>query len=132
MPFKSLGNPFDGESDLTHGPSCTCPICVFAREQAQANYECSETEMTAKLEQAVFEGADQPQDEATAESSQHNPSGVDRARAEDANKLESSEDILDRIVESAGKSINLNWFCRCQPPRVHAGGGRRCHGRDSR
>ncbi len=67
MSFKSLGNPFDGESDLTHGPGCSCPICVFARDQAQAEYECSETELTAKLERAVFEGSDRPERRLTAE-----------------------------------------------------------------
>ena len=60
MSFKSLGDPFDAGSDLTHGPGCSCPICVFARQQAQANYECTETELTAKLEQAVFEGSGEP------------------------------------------------------------------------
>ena len=49
MSFKSLGNPFDGNSDLTHGPGCSCPICVFARQEAQSEYECSETELTEKL-----------------------------------------------------------------------------------
>ena len=61
MSFKSLGNPFDGNSDLTHGPGCSCPICVFARQQGQAEYERTETELTAKLEKAVFEGPEQPQ-----------------------------------------------------------------------
>ena len=56
MPYKSLDNPFDPESDLQHGPACNCPICVFARDQATSQYECSETEMTDRLERAVFEG----------------------------------------------------------------------------
>ena len=67
MSFKSLGNPFDGESDLTHGPGCSCPICVFARDQVQSEYECSETELTAKLEQAVFEGPEASQQPSTSE-----------------------------------------------------------------
>ena len=96
MSFKSLGNPFDGESDLTHGPGCSCPICVFARDQAQAEYECSETGLTAKLEKAVFEGSDRPERRLTAErGSQAAPSSTD------ANQLSSSEDVMDRVIESA-------------------------------
>ncbi|MGD8957657.1 MAG: CmpA/NrtA family ABC transporter substrate-binding protein, partial [Chromatiaceae bacterium] len=96
MSFKSLGNPFDGESDLTHGPGCSCPICVFARDQAQAEYECSETELTAKLEKAVFEGSDRPERRLTAERGSQAA-----ASSTDANQLSSSEDVMDRVIESA-------------------------------
>ena len=50
MSNKSLGNPFDPEADLQHGPFCNCPICVFKREQGEENYECTESQLTEKLE----------------------------------------------------------------------------------
>ncbi|MGB5468197.1 MAG: CmpA/NrtA family ABC transporter substrate-binding protein, partial [Sedimenticolaceae bacterium] len=96
MSFKSLGNPFDGESDLTHGPGCSCPICVFARDQAQAEYECSETELTAKLEKAVFEGSDRQERRFAAEARSQAA-----AQPTNENQLSSSEDVMDRVIESA-------------------------------
>ena len=101
MSFKSLGNPFDGNSDLTHGPGCSCPICVFAREEAQSEYECSETEMTAKLERAVFENSEQPES-ASAMSRDIVPAApsTDDDTA-DSNSLATPEDVMDRVVESA-------------------------------
>lgn len=101
MSYKSLGNPFDKDTDLQHGPACKCPICVFERNEAvYANYECTESERTERLERAVFEGnidtmesMDQPAemyaDHATTPS------------VEDPNPLESSEDVMDRAIESA-------------------------------
>ena len=57
MSYKSLGNPFDKDTDLQHGPTCNCPICVFERnEAAYGSYECTESERTERLERAVFEG----------------------------------------------------------------------------
>ena len=101
MSFKSLGNPFDGNSDLTHGPGCSCPICVFAREEAQSEYECSETEMTAKLERAVFENSEQPE----SASAMSNDAVVTAQSTDDgtvdSNTLETPEDVMDRVVESA-------------------------------
>jgi len=102
MSFKSLGNPFDGESDLTHGPGCSCPICVFARDQVQSEYECSETELTAKLEQAVFEGPDSSQQPSTSELvMQQIGAATGKPATQDNNKLETPEDIMDRVIESA-------------------------------
>ena len=96
MSFKSLGNPFDGESDLTHGPGCSCPICVFAREQVQAEYECSETELTERLERAVFEEVDQPQRDMPLQAATRVGDRVPEDRT-----LDSPEDVMDRVIESA-------------------------------
>ena len=103
MANKSLGNPYDADTDLQHGPACNCPICVFQKEQVQSNYECSETELTERLERAVFEG--------TTTSEMHELVGAEQADfisddmqqtlAVDPNPLESSEDIMDRVIESA-------------------------------
>ncbi len=101
MSFKSLGNPFDGDSDLTHGPRCSCPICVFTREQAQSEYECSETELTAKLERAVFEGSDQSQPAGVAKSEATATSPASGDTVADSNRLETSDDVMDRVIESA-------------------------------
>ncbi|NBC11760.1 MAG: hypothetical protein GVY09_00120, partial [Gammaproteobacteria bacterium] len=57
MSYRSLGNPFDANADLQHGPACNCPVCVFKREQETSAYECTESEMTERLERAVFEDA---------------------------------------------------------------------------
>ncbi|KPK40302.1 MAG: nitrate ABC transporter substrate-binding protein [Gammaproteobacteria bacterium SG8_47] len=102
MPYKSLGNPFDADADLQHGPACTCPICVFGREQAQTNYECSETELTERLERAVFEGttASAMQEKVGAELDTAATDCRPSAGA-DPNALGSPEDIMDRLVESA-------------------------------
>ncbi|MDZ7754588.1 MAG: CmpA/NrtA family ABC transporter substrate-binding protein [Gammaproteobacteria bacterium] len=89
MSYKSLGNPYDENSDLTHGPGCNCPICVFQREQAEARYECSETELTERLERAVFEGTIATGTQAAM------PAPVR------GDQLESADDVMDRAIESA-------------------------------
>lgn len=100
MSYKSLDNPYDANSDLQHGPGCQCPICVFEKEHAQARYECSETELTERLEKAVFEGTTSP--EYRAQMTESAPVASDVvAKAEDSNPLESSEDVMDRAIESA-------------------------------
>ncbi len=104
MSNKSLGNPFDADTDLQHGPACNCPICVFQKEQIQSEYECSETELTERLERAVFEGAASPEmnELAGAEAADFDavaPSTL--SETPDQNPLASSEDIMDRVVESA-------------------------------
>ena len=100
MSYKSLDDPYSPNSDLQHGPSCNCPICVFQREQASAQYECTETELTEKLERTVFEG--------TVESSNSSRVGdhvTTTSESTDAsqgtNPLQSPETILDRAVENA-------------------------------
>lgn len=100
MSYKSLGNPYDKDTDLQHGPGCSCPICVFERKEAAAgNYECTESERTERLERAVFEG-DMSKAEVTDQyvSEAH---VADTGAAEDANPLQSSEDVMDRVIESA-------------------------------
>ena len=100
MSYKSLGNPYDKDTDLLHGPGCSCPICVFERkEAASGHYECTESERTERLERAVFEG-----DISKAEVSDQYVSEAhvaDTGTAEDTNPLKSSEDVMDRVIESA-------------------------------
>jgi nitrate/nitrite transport system substrate-binding protein len=101
MSNKSLGDPYSPDTDLQHGPNCNCPICVFKREQADAHYECTESEMTERLEKAVYEGTSsdasyvEPVNNMEAAESNTNDSvAVD-------NPTESEESIIDRAVESA-------------------------------
>ncbi|WP_455375051.1 CmpA/NrtA family ABC transporter substrate-binding protein [Kaarinaea lacus] len=98
MSNKSLGNPFDPNADLQHGPFCNCPICVFKREQGEANYECTESQLTEKLERAVFENAVSESD--IAASTTMTAAAADDTSVVD-NPTESAESIIDRAVESA-------------------------------
>lgn len=103
MANKSLGNPFNADTDLQHGPACNCPICVFQKEQIQSNYECSETELTERLERAVFEGIATPgmHELAGMEQADFVADDIAQTAVEDPNPLESSEDVMDRVIESA-------------------------------
>lgn len=105
MPFKSLGDPYSADTDLQHGPGCNCPICVFQREQAEAQYSCNETELTEQLERAVFEGATSDRDEDRRRGVRRDePRSTPRADAQPRpgrDPLDTPEDILDRIIESA-------------------------------
>ncbi|MCG8100942.1 MAG: ABC transporter substrate-binding protein [Candidatus Thiodiazotropha endolucinida] len=103
MANKSLGNPFNADTDLQHGPACNCPICVFQKEQIQSNYECSETELTERLERAVFEGIATPgmHELAGVEQADFVADDIAQTAVEDPNPLESSEDVMDRVIESA-------------------------------
>lgn len=98
MSNKSLGNPFDPEADLQHGPFCNCPICVFKREQGEANYECTESQLTEKLEKAVYEGA---ASESEIAASRAMTAEFKQEGAVTDNPTESAEAIIDRAVESA-------------------------------
>jgi nitrate/nitrite transport system substrate-binding protein len=100
MSYKSLGNPFDADADLRHGAECNCPICGFARDPARAGHECSETELTERLERAVFEGT-KSQGTDNPDRAQAAPETAADQRAIDPNALATPEDILDRLVEGA-------------------------------
>jgi len=90
MSNKSLGDPFSPDSDLQHGPSCNCPICVFKREEVESNYQCTESEMTERLEKAVYENTISDSEITAATNT-----------AEMDDPTESTETIIDRAVESA-------------------------------
>jgi len=93
MSNKSLGDPYSPESDLQHGPACNCPICVFKREEVEARYECTEAEMTARIERAVYEGSDSAYQATDAD--------LPVAGASFDDPTESVESITDRAVENA-------------------------------
>lgn len=43
MTSKSLGNPFDGNTDLTHGPGCACKPCRKKHQDHDHNHLIEET-----------------------------------------------------------------------------------------
>ncbi len=104
MSNKSLGDPFNPESDLQHGPACNCPICVFKREEAESRYECTESEMTERLERAVYEGTATDSQyvdaDASADAAPADPNAF-RADGSPDNPTETPETIIDRAIESA-------------------------------
>lgn len=93
MSYRSLGNPFDASTDLQHGPACNCPICVFKREEAATSYECTESEMTERLERAVF-------DDAATDTGAASPA-LAAAGAAKRETFDTPDDIMDRAIESA-------------------------------
>ena len=100
MSYKSLGDPFDADTDLTHGPGCSCPICVFQREHVQAQYECTETELTERLERAVFEGNTSPEMRELMSADAAGQGNAPR-QASPRERFDASEDVMDRAIESA-------------------------------
>ena len=83
MKFKSLSNPYNPDKSLLHEASCDCPICIAGHSSGDAS------DRQAAIEKAVFEQealADTPLDQ-TAENTD--------------SELQSSEDIMDRAIESA-------------------------------
>jgi nitrate/nitrite transport system substrate-binding protein len=90
MSYKSLGNPFDGETTLTHGARCECPDCRSAHNHSTGAPTVSASALTAELERHAFEGS-------VPATATHEPQSM----SSDSNRLESSEDIMDRVIESA-------------------------------
>ncbi len=82
MTNKSLGDPFDANSKLTHSTSCRCETCKA--EQSSPN-GLSDSERQQLMERQ-------------AEASEIHASGSERG---DTPEFESSDDMLDRAVESA-------------------------------
>lgn len=87
MTIKSLGNPFNPETDLRHTRDCGCPLCNTANSHDTLN-EQTAAQKQASLEKAIFEP-----DAPTAKASI-------KASSPEEN-LQTSEDMLDRAIESA-------------------------------
>ena len=83
MKFKSLSNPYNPDKSLLHEASCDCPICIAGHSHDNAS------EKQAAIEQAVFE----------QEVLTERP--LDQAAKNTDSILQSSEDIMDRTIESA-------------------------------
>jgi nitrate/nitrite transport system substrate-binding protein len=86
MSYKSLGNPFDGDTSLTHGTYCTCADCEAIRSAPSV----SASQLTMQLEKDA--------DRMTA--SDETRVAVTPVVGE-ADRPSSSEEIMDRVIESA-------------------------------
>ena len=85
MSTKSLGNPFDEKSKLTHTQGCECASCTAEK----STLHLGDRDRQAALEHY----AETTQDKAIVL--------PDAKAASKANELETSEDMLDRAIESA-------------------------------
>ncbi len=86
MSYKSLGDPFDPNSNLLHKKGCSCPICDAKRTHDSGQDKVSEAALQAQIERAAYEP------------SVHNDHGPGTP---DTSVTESSEAIMDRAIESA-------------------------------
>ena len=81
MSIKSLGDPFSGESDLRHSKSCGCEACATGKHHHAGHDHHEDT----------YDLASMPA---------HSDMAADGA-ASSSGKLVSSEEMLDRAIESA-------------------------------
>jgi nitrate/nitrite transport system substrate-binding protein len=88
MTSKSLGNPFDGKTRLNHTTGCRCEICAghSANPQGLSDYQ----------QGALFEKQIEKQ-----ETQAHNHAAHTPAANANAPTFDSSDDMMDRAVESA-------------------------------
>lgn len=82
MSNKSLGNPFDADSKLTHTSSCACDLC---KAEANSPGGISDRDRQMLLEQQAEQGH------------VHAPS----AAGEETATFDNADDMMDRVVESA-------------------------------
>ena len=80
MKIKSLGNPYDASSSLTHLKNCICELCSA---QATSSQALSDSERTAILER------------------QADKMVVDSLDSETPPQFENNEDMMDRVIENA-------------------------------
>ena len=92
MTYKSLGDPFNPETSLTHKSSCDCPICKTQKSSAGTGEPQSESQMQDAIERAAFETKHE-----------HSPASDihEKSSAELDGTLDSTESITDRAIEGA-------------------------------
>ncbi len=86
MSYKSMGDPFDPNRKLTHSLDCSCADCRVAKQGGIT----SQKDYTRRLEQYL---------ENSASSQPHSP--IIGAKAGPADGPRNSEEMMDRMVESA-------------------------------
>ena len=84
MPIKSLGNPFDKDTKLTHSLNCACESCKGERSHGG---QLNDKQRTVLLEKQA--------DNMVVDSSHHSKESVI------GDGLDSQEDMMDRAIESA-------------------------------
>ena len=82
MSNRSLGNPFDAESNLAHTASCVCAVC---KSELQSGEGLSDRDRQILMERQI---SDQESVSHTSSSAATETFG-------------SSEDMMDRVVENA-------------------------------
>ena len=85
MNSKSLGNPYDGDSRLTHTKGCGCETCTVT---SSAGEPTTDYQRQASMEKQIETMAMSPVP-ATSASSELSPS------------FDNSDDMLDRVIENA-------------------------------
>ena len=85
MNSKSLGNPYDGDSRLTHTKGCGCETCTVT---SSAGEPTTDYQRQASMEKQIETMAMSPAS-ATSASSELSPS------------FDNSDDMLDRVIENA-------------------------------
>jgi len=81
MVYKSMGDPFDPKSKLTHSLDCRCADCSVLR----SNGAMDEKQYTRALEKHL----------------ENEPTPVQTSSTPQTDELKSSEEMIDRMVESA-------------------------------
>ena len=98
MASKSLGNPFDGDSDLRHGANCQCEICAPGLYRKRGRNRLADYKNT----EIKCEMIPTPQDQQTQS---RNPIEVrkdgDTGIAAHDDAVMSSEAMMERAIESA-------------------------------
>lgn len=85
MSYKSLGNPYDENSRLTHSSSCACDQCVSNRLAP-----------SKELQEMAAESAKERGMPVITKQTE-----VKAALPDDKTSLDSEEDIMDRAIENA-------------------------------
>lgn len=80
MTIKSLNNPYDGDISLKHNRSCECSVCVAEKTASAPLTDRQRTELMEKQAEQMT---------------------VDNSGAEHKAQFDSSEDMLDRVIENS-------------------------------
>jgi len=94
MTYKSLGDPFNPETSLTHKSGCDCPVCGTQKNSALSAKPQTESQMQEAIERAAFEPVHGEVHTSSAQMSQTGSAEVDGT-------LDSTEAITDRAIEGA-------------------------------
>jgi len=99
MPYKSLGNPFDADTDLRHDPSCRCNSCTAGHEQTDGHGHRHDP---AAHSRAHHEAHDHGHGHLGPRNAPAQAAALpEHQRRAGQAATQSSEEILDRAVESA-------------------------------
>jgi len=95
MPTKSLGNPYDSNTRLTHTASCTCETC------SSEAINLSDKGRTAVFEKQAEKQADKLSDYKSTLPNENPGRSGPLATSAPQEEFASSDDVLDRAIENA-------------------------------